>query len=361
HRLRLGSLRYRPDRQVGEQLLIVARDRPAGGVPLVEVVQLDVEDSGLQCIEPAVVAGHLVDVVAVASSVVAQLAYPTGQLRVVRDDCSCVSERTEVLAGIEAETSGMAERADPASFPPGAVGLGGILDHRDPCPVSHIHDFRHVHGLAVEMNRHHGGRPLVEGFCHAFRRQEEGLGVDVHQTRGSPYRLDGRDRGHERVRRDYHLVARADAERRQGDAQRIRAVGDPDRLAGLAVFRPPALEVVHVTTADEARGRQGRIPSLLETLGQRSMHCCEVQEGDSHTANSSAPLITWSGVSSTTGTSWPDDIAKSPASRAATTASPLSPGVRGGAPVVAHSMKWLNSFIRGSDVGTYGETMLPYL
>src|SRR5690606_18348782 len=42
HRLRLGSLRYRPDRQVGEQLLIVARDRPAGGVPLVEVVQLDV-------------------------------------------------------------------------------------------------------------------------------------------------------------------------------------------------------------------------------------------------------------------------------------------------------------------------------
>src|SRR5690606_20201821 len=340
-------------------LEVVARDRASRLVPLVEVVELDAEDGRLESIEAAVVSSQLVEIATVTSAVVSELAYSAGELGVVSDDGATVPECAEVLSRVEAEARGMSERTYASPFPACAVGLGCVLDDGDPSPLGDLEDSRHVDRLTVEVHRDHSCGALVQCLGHAFGSQEKGLRIDIHEPRGPSYRRDGSGRGDERVGRHDHLVAGPDTQGGERQAQSVRAVGDPDRLFCAAVLSPPLLEILDMATPDETGGRHDRIPRLLEPLGQRVMHGREVEKRDVHPASSSAPARTLRVASFETGTRLPEAIARSPASSAATTARPLSPVVRGRAPVEAHSMKWLSSFISGSDDGMCGETMLP--
>ena len=107
----------------------------AGRVPAVEPLQLDRQDRGLERIEAAVAPRELVLVLgAGAATVVGERADLAGQLGVVGGDATGVAERTEVLAGVEAECPRDAERAGGPVAPTRALGLRGVLDERDsPC------------------------------------------------------------------------------------------------------------------------------------------------------------------------------------------------------------------------------------
>ena len=61
-----------------------------------------------------------------------------GQLRVVGDDGPRITQGTEVLARIEAEAGGTAERTGASAAVAGAVRLRGVLDQRDACRVGDL-------------------------------------------------------------------------------------------------------------------------------------------------------------------------------------------------------------------------------
>ena len=68
------------------------------------------------------------------------------------------------------------------------------------------------------------------------------VGVDVAPDRGRAEERDRLGGGEERERRDDDLVAGADAQRAQGEQQRVGAVGDADGVRRADVGRELALE-----------------------------------------------------------------------------------------------------------------------
>ena len=88
--------------------------------------QLDAQQRGLQPVEALVVAElHVLALGALAE--VAQPAQTRGQHGVVGADRTAVPERAEVLARIERERAGVAERAGAAAAERRPVGLRGVL------------------------------------------------------------------------------------------------------------------------------------------------------------------------------------------------------------------------------------------
>src|SRR4029079_16266757 len=83
-------------------------------VPLVDVLQLGAENSGVDVVETAVEAKAVN--VALARSVVAQLADLRVNLRIVGDQRAAVAERPEVLLNDEADRSSVAELTDPEAI-----------------------------------------------------------------------------------------------------------------------------------------------------------------------------------------------------------------------------------------------------
>ena len=132
-------------------------------VPLVEMTQLHVEHGGLNGVEPAVPSLDEM-LVFLALSEIAQQPQPLCELGVVGDDRAAVAVGTEILAGIETETSDVTEAADAATVPARAVRLTRIFDHVESVPARELPDRIHRHGLTVQMHRHdrfrarrHGG------------------------------------------------------------------------------------------------------------------------------------------------------------------------------------------------------------
>ena len=111
-----------------QQLAVALGPRAPRVVPGVEVGKLDPQESGLQPVEPLVVAE--LDVLALGPlTEVSQPAQAGSEHLVAGADGAAVSERAEVLARIERERGGVAERAGAASLVDRAVRLGGVLEH----------------------------------------------------------------------------------------------------------------------------------------------------------------------------------------------------------------------------------------
>src|SRR5205814_7834560 len=96
-----------------ERVAIGRRSAAPIGVPSIEAFQLDAQEGCLETVEPLVEAGH--DVLALTPlSDVPQPADTLGELAVIGRDRAPVPQRSEVLARIEAERSGIPKRTRPA-------------------------------------------------------------------------------------------------------------------------------------------------------------------------------------------------------------------------------------------------------
>ena len=91
-----------------KERVVTLGDGAAGLVPVVDVLELDLEDGALEAVHAGVPAQFVV-VVAAAHAVLAQHAGALGQLVGVGGDHAGVAGGAEVLGGIEAEGGGIAQ------------------------------------------------------------------------------------------------------------------------------------------------------------------------------------------------------------------------------------------------------------
>src|ERR1035438_2842609 len=162
----------RPERFVGKDYSFVARQETvvlscmfaATRVPLCNMWQLGGQNPGLDCIQPSIVAFHVV-VILLCLTMIAQHPDSACQRAVVRSYCSAFATRSEILPWIKAECRSAAHR--PWLHPAvlflwkvfGAVRLARILNHNQAVMASQPQNRIHVGHLTVEMHWHNRGDP----------------------------------------------------------------------------------------------------------------------------------------------------------------------------------------------------------
>src|SRR6478736_3381622 len=78
------------------------------------------------------------------------------QFRIIRYHRTRLTERAEILPGVKAETSGVAQGADPSSFVFGPMRLASVLHDKQTMLGGKFQDRIHVGRLTVEVNRNNG-------------------------------------------------------------------------------------------------------------------------------------------------------------------------------------------------------------
>ena len=118
-----------------------------------ELAELRQRHGALQLRHPAVERDEVVIglLVAVAPGLVDEEPHPARQRVIVGDDHAALAGR-DVLALLEAEAADRAERAEGLAGVAGTVGLGAILDHRDPVLIGKPEDRPHVGRVSEEMS-----------------------------------------------------------------------------------------------------------------------------------------------------------------------------------------------------------------
>jgi hypothetical protein len=142
---------------------------------------------GLHLVEPAV-HPELDVVITIGLPAVAQPLEPVGQGGVISGDRAGVTERTEILRGIEAECSGLTERADRAAGRRRQMRLARVLDECERVPFGNRLEVRHIGRLPVKVDRHQCRGARSDGRLGRTRIERQPLGVDVRE--------DGRRAGH---------------------------------------------------------------------------------------------------------------------------------------------------------------------
>ena len=132
------------------------------------------------------------------------------------------------------------------------------------------------------MHRHNRPGSVGDGPLDRLARNAGGIRVDIAEDgygAGVHRRLGG---GVEGERRHDHLVAVLDAQRAQGDGQRVRAVGDPDAVPYSKVSREVGLEGRDLRSEDvSARPGDGREPVGQAVVVPLEGAC---EQGDGHEA-----------------------------------------------------------------------------
>src|SRR5690606_32785592 len=265
---------------VREQLAVAPGRGSASLVPGVDVRQLHAQEGRLQGVEAAVVAEHLVVVLALAA-VGAEHAGLLGDVVVVGGDEAAVAEGAEVLAGEEAVGAHVPHRSGLAlAAVPGAERLRAVLDDLQAMTLGYGEDRVHLRGSAVEVHREDRLRARRDRGLYQARVDVEGAFVDVDEDRRGADVADRLGGGEEAERGRDDLVARADAEGAQADHERVGAAVDPYGVLHAQVVGDLALEGLHLGPADELaaahdalEGGAQLVPELLD-LG------AEVEDGD---------------------------------------------------------------------------------
>ncbi len=157
-------------------------------------------------------------------AVVVERVRPVGERLVVGDDGAALAA-VQVLARLEREAPGLADRADMPTLPLREVRLAGILEHGNVPRGGRRHDRVHVGHRSAEVDRQDQPRLRRDRRGDLPGVDLERLDVGVHEH-GERVQHEHRvDRGDEGVGRHDHLVARADAHGRERGEQRRRAVG----------------------------------------------------------------------------------------------------------------------------------------
>ena len=98
-------------------------------------------------------------------------------------------------------------------------------------PPGNRQDGRHVGRLPVEMHGHERSGARRDRRLDCRRVDGQALGIDVREDRPRARHHDGERRVRRRQRARHHLVSGADAERAQGQRQRVGPGRDADRRA----------------------------------------------------------------------------------------------------------------------------------
>jgi hypothetical protein len=136
----------------------------------------------------------------------------------------------------------------------------------------------HIGAASVQVNGDDRARSVADRPGDALRVEGEAVESDVGEDGARARALDacdGRDAG---VRRRDHLVARLDADREQGDRQRIRARGDADRVASAAEGGELVLEGAELLREDEPAAAEDATDRAVDLLAVPGGVAREVQK-----------------------------------------------------------------------------------
>ncbi len=212
--------------------------------------QLDPQHRGLKRVEAPVPRQVLV-VVLGPLAIVAHHPHLLGQLPVIRRERAGVAVSSQVLARIEAEGAKRPDGPGAAPLVPGAVGLAGVLDHRQAVPGGDLEDRVHVGRLAVQVDGHDRPGAWRDGRFDQSRIDVVRARVDVDPDGRRAGERNCARAGDERSRRRDHLVARADVHRPHAQLERGHAGIQAHRVLRLAVGAKLAFEGGDVTSEDE--------------------------------------------------------------------------------------------------------------
>ena len=161
--------------------------------------------------EPLVVADQLV-----LAAFPAEIEQPPGRGRervVVCADRAAVTERSEVLARVEAEGRCGSERPGQATVERSAVSLGCVLEQRESLARGQGAERVHVADLPVEVHGEDRSGPWADRSRDRGRIDQAVVGQHIGAHRRGAGVDHGERRRDERVRRDDHHVAGADPSR----------------------------------------------------------------------------------------------------------------------------------------------------
>ncbi len=217
--------------------------------------------------------------VAALDAVVAHRSQAASGRVVGRQDRTCVSPRSEVLAGIEAGGGDVTEGHRRATEPPRTLGLGGVFDDDD-ARADDRADLFDRRCLAVEVHRDDGRGPRADGSGDGvgIEQQVVLLAVGKHDGRAGAH--DGLGGGHERVGREDDLVAWPDAGGPEGQLDGVGAVADADGVVGAAEGGQVALEALDLCTKHEVAPVDDPADHGKDLRPQRFMLATEVDERD---------------------------------------------------------------------------------
>ena len=292
-----GVFRAGKDADAGgeEELVVAGGERAAAGVAFRQVLELDLENGGLEGVEAGVPADLVVEVAA-AHAVGAEGAGAGVEGRTRGGDEAGIAECGQVLGGVEAEGGGGAERSGRAE---GAVGrgpgcaesLGGVLDEDQTGKiVGEALECVPVRALAIEVDGQNGLKGWAGGSAYEFadcvRREVEGEGVDVGEDGAGSGAENGASRGEEAKRGGDDSAAGlglaggvADAGRGEGEPKGVRAAGAADGVRHVAGQGGGGLKGLDLRPEDEAlRGADG-LNGGHEFITQPVELPCEVQHG----------------------------------------------------------------------------------
>jgi hypothetical protein len=227
------------DRQLAERLVVAGGDRLAPGGVGRQLVQLYESDRRRDVGHPEVVAEHL-ELVAGPHPLVPVEPQPVGHGVVVGRREAALGGR-HVLRRVQAERP-VPER--PGHPPPErrAVGLAGVLDHRQPVAVGDRPDHVHVGDQPEQVDRADRPRPRRDRPLDLLGVDQVGVGLDVDEDGRGAGVEDGVGRRGERVADGDDLVARTEPEAREQGHQRLGPVAHRDRVPGPRPVRPACLE-----------------------------------------------------------------------------------------------------------------------
>src|SRR5262249_44575023 len=179
-----------------------------------------------------------------------------GELLIVGRHESAVSETEEVLRRIEAEGRDHAVLRDARC----AEGLRRVFEHGD----AELDQGTDIEQPAEEVDGNDGPRPVGDLGGRVLQVEVERDGVDVREDGRCAAPYPRRGGGVEGEGRADHLVARPDAERVEGEHERVGAVRHADRAFDAEVGGRLVLESPVVRAADEALAVEYLTESGLE-------------------------------------------------------------------------------------------------
>ncbi len=220
---------------------VVARGEPASpGVKACELAQLRQPQArreigeivlvpvGENLVAPVARGGVALPGVA-ADAVQGEHACPLRGLGVAHDQHPALAGR-DVLGGVEAEGSGIAQRAHASAAVARRQGVRGVLDHRQPPAARDIEDRVHVTGEAGDVDGDHRSRARGARALDVLATEIARHGIDVGKDWSGAevrHRLGGR---RERVGRQDDVVTRLDAEHPEREVERGGAGRDGERV-----------------------------------------------------------------------------------------------------------------------------------
>jgi hypothetical protein len=265
---------------VGQQTQILLGDPPARAEPRIKPSQLDPENRRLNLIQTAVDPLDLGQAASI-ETVKTKASHARGQLRIVGDAEAPVAKRAEVLGRIEGEAPDRAERAHVTPGDARAMGLGAVLDDRQPVASGDRLNRLDVGGTAVQVHRQDRSRARAETGFDLGGVDQHGAMVDIDQSRSGAHFPDRADGCRGRVGDRNHFVARTDVQRAERNHNRIGPRSDADGRLGPDVGGELLLERLPLRAEDQLARRQNALDRRFHVVADRLV-AAEIIEGLDH-------------------------------------------------------------------------------